>query len=242
MHPECSTRVLAKNGQVRTVEGCAANEYCSTNCTCLGVDAPTPDLMIDVKTAVPILVNEYYVEPTSCALSEGCLTGHGNRRIVKFNTDIFNQGTTTFAPPNPPTERPDLYEWASCHGHFHIAALSEFYLIDPKTGKKLVRGLKRSYCAVDHAIIEPGPNAPCTAQSTCAEQGISRGWVDVYSSELDCQFLDVTDVPSGHYIIRQCVNPERKFYETSMENNCIDTPYFLPPKPKATNPPGKKSG
>jgi hypothetical protein len=36
--------------------------------------------------------------------------------------------------------------------------------------------------------------------------GISPGWADVYVSELQCQWLDATDVPDGHYTLRVTID------------------------------------
>jgi hypothetical protein len=231
-HPECHTTIKSKHGKPKIVPGCGKNEYCSTECKCLHIDDPTPDLMVDITAATPILVEDYLVEKTSCALQEKCVLNTGKLRIIKFDTNVLNQGSAMFNPPNPPSERPDLYEWARCHGHFHFDEFAEFHLVDPATNEIVVRGYKRSYCAVDHSIYEYGPNTPCQAVTTCTNQGISRGWIDVYSSDLDCQFIDLTGVKPGKYIVRQCINPARKFFETTFENNCIDVPFTLPPAPK----------
>lgn len=31
----------------------------------------------------------------------------------------------------------------------------------------------------------------------CAHQGLSEGWSDLYAKDLDCQWIDITDVPAG---------------------------------------------
>ncbi len=45
-----------------------------------------------------------------------------------------------------------------------------------------------------------GPQVPCRPQTTCPAPGISRGWSDVYRADIDCQFIDVTNVNSGETV------------------------------------------
>lgn len=73
---------------------------------------------------------------------------------------------------------------------------------------------------------------PCTGSSTCTEQGLKVGWKDVYGPALDCQWLDITDTKSGHYVLEQCINPLRVDVEESFENNCVRTPVYIPNAPK----------
>ena len=59
----------------------------------------------------------------------------------------------------------------------------------------------------------------------CAQGGhvfskrISRGWADVYSAELPCQWIDVTDVPPGNYKLHVVINPDHLLAETDYSNN-----------------------
>ncbi len=45
---------------------------------------------------------------------------------------------------------------------------------------------------------------------------------DFYGSHLDCQWIDVTDVPLGRYILRQTVNPDKLAQESDYENNIVE--------------------
>ena len=45
---------------------------------------------------------------------------------------------------------------------------------------------------------------------------------DLYGSYLDCQWIDVTDVPAGKYILRQTVNPDRLGVESDYRNNVAE--------------------
>ena len=50
-------------------------------------------------------------------------------------------------------------------------------------------------------------------------QGISPGFGDDYDPGLEGQFVDVTNVPPGRYLLVHRANPERAIEEASYENN-----------------------
>ena len=50
-------------------------------------------------------------------------------------------------------------------------------------------------------------------------QGISPGYGDDYDPALEGQFVDVTNVPPGRYLLVHRTNPERSIEEASYENN-----------------------
>ena len=53
------------------------------------------------------------------------------------------------------------------------------------------------------------------------QQGISRNCGDLYGRHLDCQWIDVTDVPPGTYQLRLHVNPDRRAPESDYRNNIL---------------------
>jgi lysyl oxidase len=50
----------------------------------------------------------------------------------------------------------------------------------------------------------------------------------VYGNSLDCQWIDVTGLPSGNYQLSVSVNPSRTFEEVSFDNNVTTVPVTLP--------------
>ena len=48
--------------------------------------------------------------------------------------------------------------------------------------------------------------APLSSQYDCDFQGISQGWSDSYGSGLDCQWVDITGVPEGDYLLEIRIN------------------------------------
>lgn len=55
-------------------------------------------------------------------------------------------------------------------------------------------------------------------------QGISVGWADTYGIKLPGQWIDVTNVPDGDYILEVETNPEHSFQEKSYSNNFTSKP------------------
>jgi hypothetical protein len=84
-----------------------------------------------------------------------------------------------------------------------------------------------------------GPNIPCTAASTCDDQGIQPGWADSYPSTLDCQWMVLRgsvptpyDLPLNQWYLHEtCTNTGRVFHEHTFSNNCVRVPVYVPDVP-----------
>ena len=76
-----------------------------------------------------------------------------------------------------------------------------------------------------------GPRFPCTTDRSCENQGIDLGAADLYSSVLDCQWLDVTDLArsNGLYATYSAeANFLRTFPEETFDNNLVQFPIYVP--------------
>src|SRR5215510_5218494 len=182
-----------------------------------------PDLIVNQAALRQHWVVRVEDLPASfCSVQEGGITP-GEHTLLRFTVSTPNIGDTDLAlgDPNAHIAAGDgLYEFATCHHHFHFRHYALYQLIDPATGY-VWRAAKRGFCMID---IEkygayPGSNnnprnfLSCGAPGFPGNQGISKGWADVYVWKLGGQYfvLDGGDgqpvVPPGQYIIRITVNP-----------------------------------
>jgi hypothetical protein len=187
------------------------------------VPAAKPDLIVDqssLRQHWVVRVEDFPAE--FCSVQEGGITP-GTHTVVRFTVSTPNIGNAdvNLGDPNAHVAANDgLYEFATCHQHFHFRHYALYELVNPTTGQ-VWRAAKRGFCMID---IEkygayPGPNnnarkyLSCGAPGIPGNQGISVGWADTYVWKLGGQFfvLDGGDgqapVPSGNYVIRITVNP-----------------------------------
>jgi len=143
---------------------------------------------------------------------------------VRFTVETPNIGDADIfvGDPNVHVANNDgLFEFASCHHHYHFRHYALYELIDPATGF-VWKAAKKGFCMLD---TDPVPAADgtepprssqfrnCGAIGIPGNQGISHGWADTYRFFLGGQYfvLDGGDgqpvVPPGNYIIRITVNP-----------------------------------
>jgi len=186
-----------------------------------------PDLVLDKDAAeASLLFTSEFFSNSSCAVYENCITGTGKRTLIRFSTLVVNQGQASLFPPLP-KEAPNLFRWSPCHGHYHFEQFAFYWLLDKK-GIIAVTGRKMGYCMEDSFPIFDGPLVPCEPQSDCNGQGLSVGWGDIYGFDLDCQWLDITGIPSGTYTLKITVNPQRFFQESTYDNNDMEFKIVIP--------------
>ncbi|XP_060530053.1 lysyl oxidase homolog 3 [Cylas formicarius] len=186
-----------------------------------------PDLIIDhneiSRTAHLEDKQMFFLQ---CAMEENCVASSAyevqrenpdwhfeTRRLLRFTAKIFNAGSADFRPALPK----HLWEWHMCHMHYHsMEVFAKFDILD-RLGEKVAEGHKASFCLEDNQCL-PGI-VPRYACANYGDQGISVNCSDIYKYSVDCQWIDVTDLEPGHYILKVIVNPAFKVAEMKYDNN-----------------------
>ncbi|XP_037548469.1 protein-lysine 6-oxidase [Nematolebias whitei] len=157
-----------------------------------------------------------------CAAEENCLSSsadrardYDTRMLLRFPQRVKNQGTADFLPNRPRYS----WEWHSCHQHYHsMDEFSHYELLDATTHRSVAEGHKASFCLEDTSC-DYGyyRRYACTAHT----QGLSPGCYDTYNADIDCQWIDITDVKPGHYTLKISVNPYYQVPESDYSNNIV---------------------
>ena len=169
------------------------------------------------------VVRDEKLDASFCSVEEGGITP-GEHKLVRFTVTTPNIGAADIdvGDPNEHIAAGDgLFEFATCHNHYHFRHYALYQLIDASSGY-VWKAAKRGFCMLDtdpNPAWLDGPHSGkheylnCGAVGIPGNQGISAGWADTYNLHLGGQYfvLDGGDgqpvVPPGDYILRVTVNP-----------------------------------
>ncbi|XP_029497269.2 lysyl oxidase homolog 1-like [Oncorhynchus nerka] len=184
-----------------------------------------PDLVPDPNyVQASTYIQRAHMYSLRCAAEEKCLastaysaetTDYDVRVLLRFPQRVKNQGTADFMPNRPR----HTWEWHSCHQHYHsMDEFSHYDLLEVTTGRKVAEGHKASFCLED-TTCDFGhlKRYACTSHT----QGLSPGCYDTYNADIDCQWIDITDIQPGNYILKLQVNPKYLILESDFTNNVV---------------------
>ena len=187
-----------------------------------------PDLIVDSKsTQNNWLVRVEDLPAALCSVEEGGITP-GVHTVLRFTVttpnigqgDVFVGSPLKHMDPNGDgnfSDQDGLFEFATCHQHFHFKHYATYRLIDQ--GGRVWKAAKRGFCMLDtdpynvHNGDGTWTYRSCGTLTQDGFQGVSSGWADTYNFKLGGQFfvLDGGDgqpvVPPGVYTIEVEVNP-----------------------------------
>lgn len=207
------------------IEACNYLPIATTPAPCYLVGDPEcpnigPDLIIDGLRAYSTLEMTTENSNDACMIAEGCIQGYGVREIVRFDTEIANIGTEDYFI-GAPSANPEQFEWDACHNHYHYEGYADYALYTAGGSALPTIGFKNGFCVMDLGSCNYGGGPQ---KYTCSNMGITAGCQDIYSRYLDCQWVDITDLPGGDYTLVIRVNwdysPDANgSYELNYANN-----------------------
>ena len=161
----------------------------------------------------------------------GCAKGPTNRTLIRFSTTASNIGTSDLVIGHP--DCPDCIgdpapvctnQQFVCNVVEHEPEFASYasYELVKKSGRVMARGHKQGFCVEDVSC-----NDGITPQYSCDNMGVTAGCADTYSSGTRCQYIDVTDVKPGKYLLNVEVNPLRTLQESDFTNNIAQVPVTL---------------
>ena len=100
------------------------------------------------------------------------------------------------------------------------ALSSDLFAANPTIASQFIAGHKQGFCVIDVARVRGVNGSSRPKYTNCAtNQGISAGWADSYVRTLDGQWIDITGLARGSYVLEVEVNAEHLFTETNYRNN-----------------------
>jgi hypothetical protein len=103
------------------------------------------------------------------------------------------------------------------HNHWHYRKMLIFQLRSKGSdGQVIKESNKQGFCLSDLSSRNCNRGEP---DRTDVTMGLGRGEEDVYSANVEGQYVTITDVPDGEYNLRFEVNPRGEIKESSTSDN-----------------------
>jgi hypothetical protein len=206
-----------------------------------------------------IFVSEEQFNSNSCTVVEGAVSKPGKHVLLRFNSSTPNIGATDMYIGDPNQCVGTLFHFSECHQHLHFedytayrlwtqggyanwvasrdpvapvnSGLNAQLLAAAVANGDLIVGRKQGFCMIDSIPYAGSPVTPGPAKylSCNSNQGISVGWDDVYGPQLPDQFIQITGLREGVYVLENQVNPNQLLPESNYANNfAAVTVHYVP--------------
>jgi hypothetical protein len=117
------------------------------------------------------------------------------------------------------------------HDHWHVQRIMTYELYSVGNAATVRAGAKTGFCFLDTTPWRLGlpfaRQSPYYKESWCGTRstltnrvGISVGWGDRYPWDFAYQWIDITGLPPGRYIVRSTVDIANNYRETNDFDNC----------------------
>lgn len=205
-----------------------------------------PDLVVDAAKLREGGIYTQTFQETSCSVQEGSVEA-GQRRLLRFTFTSPNFGNGDLIVGDP-DDNPQWFEWGDCHNHWHFREYADYRLWTPEAylewreakdddpdadpasfGDGFITGHKQGFCVIDITRYIP-TQLSAKYHSCSSNQGISSGWADTYHYGLDGQWVDITGVEPGLYVLEADVNTEHLYLESDYSNNSGAIFVVIPPE------------
>ncbi len=225
-----------------------------------------PDLIVDqdLLRAQLFLTQETF-SAAGCTVVEGCVTSPGTHLLLRFMSSTPNIGKADLVIGDPTTCLGSLFRFSECHQHLHFQEYADYRLwtvagyqnwvanrdlsrptnrghnaalLDQARDRgELLVGRKQGFCIIDIAPFAfDGVTPPPPRFRSCSDQGLQVAYADQYVPQLACQFVQMTDVAEGDYVLEDQVNPEQLLPESDFTNNSAAVQFHFKPKQGRSGP------
>jgi hypothetical protein len=120
------------------------------------------------------------------------------------------------------------YVHSSDHRHWHLLDFERYELRRAADYELVGEDRKTGFCLGDRYATATGGGRSAAFVTRCGldrpgllrlRQGISPGFGDDYAPALEGQYVDITNVPGGRYVLVHRVNPSGLLLESDYRNN-----------------------
>jgi len=182
-----------------------------------------PDLVPEVSD----IHFDYGANVPAGDVAEGCATSTTDVDLLRLALTTRNDGPGDLTIGDPRCPNCAAIPGAICgdpaffcspaggHNHPHYQNFLRYELIDSR-GDQVGLGGKRSFCLAESGCLGPA------SRHTCSNQGLAAGCWDIYPAYLGCQYIEISDVRTGHYTLRVTVDPGAEIAEDDETNNVLE--------------------